>query len=212
MVGLWLGATAASVAVVMGGVRLVADSVSDADRLPLVVAGADGGDAVDTEPSPRGSRRTRTRSPAPSPREDDTPPDGPDGPGRPASDDPEPPPTQSSDPPDPPPPPQTPPTTATPDDPTPTPTATESDEPEPAPEDRAYELEGGSVGIRFSATRVEVLWATPRDGFAVRILRESETRVVVTFRSRTHVSELEARWSNGPRADAEEDDDNSGSG
>ena len=212
-VGLWLGATALSVAVVMGGVRLVADSVNE--PLTLVAAESREDGPVDTQPSSRGTGRSRTGSPTPA----TTAPDD-EMPAQPQTDDPEAP--AASDPPDAPPAPTSaPPTTAAPTDgatPTPTSTPTETDESEddeadPPPSDRAYELEGGSVGIRFSATRVEVLYATPRDGFVVRVLRESETRVVVTFRSSSHISELEARWDNGPRADAEEDDaDNSGRG
>lgn len=86
--------------------------------------------------------------------------------------------------------------------PTATPTAT------PVPQAPAqvltFDLVGGTTSISFSAQGVEVLWATPRPGFTVRI--DGGSRVRVEFRSDEHDSRIDAWWDGGPQTSVREED------
>ncbi|MEY2424147.1 MAG: hypothetical protein QOI95_4214 [Acidimicrobiaceae bacterium] len=72
-----------------------------------------------------------------------------------------------------------------------------------APEDRTYQLTGGSVGVRFENGEAHLLWATPNSGFSVDS-SGSSSNVDVRFESDTHESRLKAFWNNGPQAETEE--------
>jgi hypothetical protein len=90
----------------------------------------------------------------------------------------------------------------------PRPTATPAPQPTPVPQAPAqvltFDLVGGTTSISFSAQGVEVLWATPRPGFTVRIDGGSTARV--EFRSDEHDSRIDAWWDGGPQTSVREDD------
>jgi hypothetical protein len=89
--------------------------------------------------------------------------------------------------------------------PTPTtaPTATTRPPPTATPEDRTYDLVGGTVGVRFQNGTARLLWATPAPGFRAE-RSGSDDEVDIRFRSDTHESRLRAFWDNGPQAEVEE--------
>jgi hypothetical protein len=99
--------------------------------------------------------------------------------------------------------------TTTPASPSPTTTA-----PAPAPttappadapaETRTYNVVGGSASLRFSASGVTVVWATPAAGFEVQIEPEGPG-VQVEFESEEHRSRVTGWWDGGPRDDTRED-------
>ena len=74
----------------------------------------------------------------------------------------------------------------------------------PPPEDRTYQLVGGTVGVRFENGGAWLLWATPKPGFSVETSGGGSDQVDVRFRGEDHESRLEAFWDNGPQADVEE--------
>ena len=78
--------------------------------------------------------------------------------------------------------------------PPPAPTA----QPAPAAITQTFTLTGGTAAISFSATGVQVLWATPNPGFEVRIEPES-SGIKVEFRADHHRSRVDAWWSGGPQ-------------
>jgi hypothetical protein len=59
-------------------------------------------------------------------------------------------------------------------------------------------LTGGTTAISFSASGVDVLWATPNPGFDVSIEAESPG-LKVEFRAEHHRSRVDAWWSGGPQ-------------
>ena len=74
---------------------------------------------------------------------------------------------------------------------------------------RSYDLVGGTVTVRFSPTRVQVVTASPKDGFVLRsVEREGPTDVEIEFRRAddTWRSELRATWDEGPADRIEERD------
>lgn len=73
------------------------------------------------------------------------------------------------------------------------------------PEDRAYQLVGGSVGVRFENGEAHLLWATPNSGFSVES-SGSSSDVDVRFRNDSHESRLKAFWDGGPQQEIEEND------
>ncbi|MGH9043073.1 MAG: hypothetical protein ACRDZ3_22905 [Acidimicrobiia bacterium] len=75
----------------------------------------------------------------------------------------------------------------------------------PPPEDRTYQLVGGTVGVRFENGGARLLWATPKPGFSVESSSGGDD-VDVRFRSDDHESRLKAFWDNGPQSDVEERD------
>lgn len=75
-----------------------------------------------------------------------------------------------------------------------------------APQDKTYQLIGGSVGIRFEDGAAHLLWATPNSGFSVETSNDGGT-VDVRFRSDDHESRLRAYWDNGPQQQIEENND-----
>ena len=72
------------------------------------------------------------------------------------------------------------------------------------PEERTYEMVGGTVRVRFADGRAELLSATPRAGFRVSRNSGDPGDVRVTFRSDDHESRFRAWWENGPRDEIEE--------
>jgi hypothetical protein len=80
----------------------------------------------------------------------------------------------------------------------------------PAPVTRTYQLVGGSATVRFSASAVTVLVATPAPGFTAEV-EDHDGAARVEFESEGHKSRLDAWWAGGPQAesreDAEHDDD-----
>ena len=83
------------------------------------------------------------------------------------------------------------------------PATTATAPPAPTPEDRTYQLVGGTVGVRFENGTARLLWATPKPGFRVESGGSSD-RVDVRFRSDDHESRLRAFWDNGPQTEVEE--------
>lgn len=75
------------------------------------------------------------------------------------------------------------------------------------PEDRTYQLVGGSVGVRFENGAAHLLWATPAAGFSVESNGGSSS-VDVRFQSESdnHESRLKAFWNAGPQQEIEEKD------
>jgi hypothetical protein len=80
-----------------------------------------------------------------------------------------------------------------------------SSPPASSPEDRTYQLVGGSVGVRFENGAAHLLWATPKTGFSVESSGPG-SQVDVRFRSDSHQSRLRAFWENGPQQEIEESD------
>jgi hypothetical protein len=72
------------------------------------------------------------------------------------------------------------------------------------PEERTYEMVGGSVRVRFADGRAELLSATPNAGFRVSRNSGDPGDVRVNFRSGDHESRFRAWWDNGPREEIEE--------
>jgi len=72
--------------------------------------------------------------------------------------------------------------------------------------DRIYQLEGGSVAVRFQDNAAHLLWATPNrdEGFTVDQAEENGGTVDVRFRNDDHESRLRAYWDDGPRDEIEE--------
>ena len=75
--------------------------------------------------------------------------------------------------------------------------------------DRVYQLDGGSVAVRYQNDAAHLLWATPnRDkGYAVDQAQEDGGTVDVRFRNRDTGAEsrLRAYWDGGPQYEIEED-------
>ncbi|GAA0232492.1 hypothetical protein GCM10010492_34060 [Saccharothrix mutabilis subsp. mutabilis] len=63
---------------------------------------------------------------------------------------------------------------------------------------RSFRLQGGVTAIRFSASEIEPISATPRQGFAASVEQPADA-VVVEFVGAGHRSRLEATWVNGPQ-------------
>lgn len=72
------------------------------------------------------------------------------------------------------------------------------------PEERTYEMVGGTVRVRFADGRAELLSATPNAGFRVARNSGDPAEVRVNFRSDGHESRFRAWWENGPREEIEE--------
>ena len=72
------------------------------------------------------------------------------------------------------------------------------------PEERTYEMVGGTVRVRFADGRAELLSATPNAGFRVSRNSGDPGEVRVNFRSDDHESRFRAWWENGPREEIEE--------
>lgn len=88
--------------------------------------------------------------------------------------------------------------------PSPQPTSTPDEPPHVSPtpsptsgttsETRHYDLVGGTVTLRFSSGRIEVLAAAPKSGFRLEPVESDGREVRVEFRSDGHRSRLDADW------------------
>lgn len=65
--------------------------------------------------------------------------------------------------------------------------------------DQTLVLTGGTAMVRYSASGVEVLWATPADGYTVSIEPEGDGATQVDFRSGHQRWRLTVWWSGGPQ-------------
>lgn len=86
---------------------------------------------------------------------------------------------------------------------TPETTATTSSAPS---ETRTYSMVGGTATLRFSATGVTVVVASPNAGFSVVQEPTHDSGVRVEFRNDDHRSRVEGWWDDGPRDEVEEQD------
>lgn len=105
-----------------------------------------------------------------------------------------------------------PPTTATPAapasrPPSPTTTAPVPTTREVPAELRTYTLVGGTVTLRFTASRVTVEVATPNPGFALDIEPTHTNGVRVELEGEDHRSRVEGWWDDGPRDEVHEEGD-----
>lgn len=211
----YVGATILVTGVAVGGVRLVTDQV--VEPLPPISASLAG------ESASASASESQSPTPDPDATSDDPSGDsstepGDDRSGSGGPDDPTSSPTGSTT--------STPSPTATPtspSSPTASPTQSPSDDdhsesdddhsesPSPTPtstsqqsELRSYQVVGGSVTLRFSPAKVEVVSVSPNPGFRVEIEDEGyELRV--DFESETHRSRVKGWWENGPRDEVKEE-------
>lgn len=208
LVGLWAGATGLAVGIATAGVNLVANQVTEPIPVVLATPGQDGGDvstgsvgdgasdaaSSPTDPTPSPSL-TPSASESPATMVSDAPRSSPSGGSTPSAS-----------------PASSPSTTES-----PTPTAsdapTEGDGPGRGRDDQAGEPEtrsastiGGRAGFRFADGDVELLWASPNQGFEVEVTERRDDRIIVQFSSPDHVSTIVARF-NGAEARIETDED-----
>jgi hypothetical protein len=73
-----------------------------------------------------------------------------------------------------------------------------------------YRMQGGVVTLRFSPAGVEVVGATPFEGFTVDSEREHGNGVKVEFESDAHRSRVDAWWDGGPQVERREDGEAAG--
>jgi len=71
-----------------------------------------------------------------------------------------------------------------------------------------YRTVGGVVTLRFSPSGVEVVGATPNEGFNVDSEPEHGNGVKVEFESDAHRSRVDAWWDGGPQVERREDGEN----
>lgn len=87
----------------------------------------------------------------------------------------------------------------------------EDDDPAPAAgldETRTVEAVGGTARFRFTDGAVEVVFATPAQGFSVAVERDAPDDVRVTFERDDHESRIDAEFDDGaPRVRVDEDAD-----
>jgi hypothetical protein len=81
---------------------------------------------------------------------------------------------------------------------------------------RTYRMAGGVVTLRFSPAGVDVVGATPNEGFTVDTEPEHGNGVKVEFESDGQESRVDAWWDGGPQVERRENGetvaDNGGSG
>ena len=75
------------------------------------------------------------------------------------------------------------------------------------PTTKSYNLVGGTATLRFSASGVTVVAATPAAGYTVDIGESHDGGVRVEFESDSHQSRLDAWWAGGPQDEVREDAD-----
>jgi hypothetical protein len=76
---------------------------------------------------------------------------------------------------------------------------------DPSATTSTYRMQGGVVTLRFSAAGVEVLGASPAEGFTVDTEAEHGNGVRVEFESDAHRSRVDAWWDGGPQVERRED-------
>lgn len=94
--------------------------------------------------------------------------------------------------------------------PTTSPTDDDDDDDEPtASELRSYSVVGGSVTLRFSPGKVEVVSVQPNPGFSVDIEGDGTAEASVKLESESHESRVKGWWEagHGPRDEVREDAD-----
>lgn len=69
------------------------------------------------------------------------------------------------------------------------------------PGSRTFDVTGGTVGVRVGAEAVELLFATPRSGFAVDVRSRGPSRVDVRFSSDDHESRFRYDLVGGERVE-----------
>jgi hypothetical protein len=75
---------------------------------------------------------------------------------------------------------------------------------------RTYRMEGGVATLGFSPAGVEVVGATPNEGFSVDSEREHGNGVKVEFESDAHDSRIDAWWDGGPQVERRENGEDVG--
>jgi len=75
---------------------------------------------------------------------------------------------------------------------------------------RTYRMEGGVVTLRFSPAGVELVGATPNEGFGVDSEPEHGNGVKVEFESDSHESRVDAWWDGGPQVERRENGEDVG--
>ena len=185
----WVAATVAVTGVAVAGVQIVSSRV--VEPLPPIAAAEPSippsptPSVSDTSPTPLVIDPTVSESPdagqTVSPRPTTTPP----------------PPTSSPSP------------TSTPT-PTTSPTDDDDDDDEPTTSElRSYSVVGGSVTLRFSPGKVEVVSVQPNPGFSVDIEGDGTAEASVKLESEDHESRVKGWWEagHGPRDEVREDAD-----
>jgi hypothetical protein len=71
---------------------------------------------------------------------------------------------------------------------------------------RTYNLVGGDVALRYEASGVTVLYATPRAGFTAEVGNSHGNGRSVRFEGEGHRSEVVGWWDGGPQDEVREDD------
>jgi hypothetical protein len=69
---------------------------------------------------------------------------------------------------------------------------------------RTYRMEGGVVTLSFTPAGVDVVGATPNEGFTVDTEPEHGNGVKVEFESDGHESRVDAWWDGGPQVERRE--------
>jgi hypothetical protein len=77
---------------------------------------------------------------------------------------------------------------------------------------RTYRMDGGVVTLRFSPAGVDVVGATPNQGFTVDYEPEHGNGVRVEFESDGHESRVDAWWDGGPQDRRRENGEDVGAG
>ncbi len=70
---------------------------------------------------------------------------------------------------------------------------------------RTYVLIGGTATLRFTASGVTVVDATPKGGYSVDVEPTHDTGVRVEFRTDDHRSRVEGWWDGGPQDETSEE-------
>ena len=91
-------------------------------------------------------------------------------------------------------------------------TSTTAPPADPLATTKTYRMQGGVVTLRFSPAGVEVVGATPAEGFTVDTEPEHGNGVKVEFESDSHRSRVDAWWDGGPQAERREEGDDDGGG
>lgn len=198
LAGTWAAATTAAVGLAWAGVGIVSDQVSEPVRTVAASSPALSPSPT-SSPSPTASPSaspTPTATPEPSLGlgPSDEPSDGASAPGATST-------PRASDAPAPRPSPSVAPAPGASPSAAPSPSSSPSTTATAPAETRSYQLVGGTVTVRYSSTLVEVLVATPADGFETEIDRDGPTDLKVEFESETHRSRLDAEWEDGAPRD-----------
>lgn len=89
-------------------------------------------------------------------------------------------------------------------------TSTTAPPADPSATTRTYRMQGGVVTLRFSAAGVEVVGASPAEGFTVDTEPEHGNGVKVEFESDGHESRVDAWWDGGPQVERRENGEDIG--